>query len=86
MLQTFTKDEHLREQYRVQEEFIRVQRTERSLLRKAREEKEAALIEKEKERKEKELMKQKSIDFMLQKGCTPEQISEILGIPLNQVQ
>ncbi|WP_080808926.1 hypothetical protein [Desulfamplus magnetovallimortis] len=53
---------------------------------KERKEKEAALIEKEKERKEKELMKQKSIDFMLQKGCTPEQISEILGIPLNQVK
>ena len=127
MLQTFTKDEHLREQYRLQEEFLRAQRTERALLKKEREVKEAILKEKEmalkemalkeiafkemalkeillrkekekerkekerekkekeREKKEKERLKQQSIQFMKQQGCTPEQISEILGIPLGEV-
>jgi len=34
MLETFTKEDHLRERYRVQEEFLRVQRTERAIAKK----------------------------------------------------
>ncbi len=74
MPQIFTKDDKLREQYRLQEEFVRAQRTERALLKKEREE------------KEKERITQNSIHFMKKQGCTPEQIAEILGIPLELVR
>jgi len=61
MLQTFTRDDTLREQYRLQEEFIRVQRTEQARAKRLTErynrgqrEKEKALKDKEKALKDKE--------------------------------
>ncbi|MBF0200561.1 MAG: hypothetical protein HQK66_04480 [Desulfamplus sp.] len=38
MIATFTKDDHLREKYRVQEEFIRVQKTNEYMTEKMRQE------------------------------------------------
>ncbi|MBF0242978.1 MAG: hypothetical protein HQK64_10965 [Desulfamplus sp.] len=54
MLQTFTKDDRLREQYRLHEEFIRVQRGEEARKERLKEQYHTALIELEKERKAKE--------------------------------
>ncbi|MBF0399066.1 MAG: hypothetical protein HQK78_19990 [Desulfobacterales bacterium] len=54
MLQTFTKDDRLREQYRLHEEFLRVQRGEEAIKDKLRKQYNKALLELEKERKAKE--------------------------------
>ncbi|MBF0377084.1 MAG: PD-(D/E)XK nuclease family transposase [Desulfamplus sp.] len=54
MLQTFTKDDRLREQYRLHEEFLRVQRGEEARKERLRQQYTTALLELEKERKAKE--------------------------------
>ncbi|MBF0229762.1 MAG: PD-(D/E)XK nuclease family transposase [Desulfamplus sp.] len=54
MLQTFTKDERLREQYRLHEEFIRVQRGEEARKEKLKQQYKIALRELGQERKAKE--------------------------------
>ncbi|SLM33093.1 hypothetical protein MTBBW1_880007 [Desulfamplus magnetovallimortis] len=123
MLKTFTKDDRLREQYRLHEEFLRVQSTERELskklkqdylfttnaYKKEKEERKAALKEKETALKEKETalkekettlkeketalkekeaaieLTNKSIAFMQKKGSSPEEIAEILNIPISRI-
>ncbi|MBF0204149.1 MAG: PD-(D/E)XK nuclease family transposase [Desulfamplus sp.] len=54
MLQTFTKDDRLREQYRLHEEFVRVQRSEEARKEKLKHQYKIALLELEQERKAKE--------------------------------
>ena len=54
MLQTFTKDDRLREQYRLHEELLRVQRGEEARKEKLKQQYNTALIELAKERKAKE--------------------------------
>ncbi|MBF0377041.1 MAG: PD-(D/E)XK nuclease family transposase [Desulfamplus sp.] len=54
MLQTFTKDDRLREQYRLHEEFLRVQRGEEARKEKLKQQYNTALIELAKERRAKE--------------------------------
>ncbi|MBF0201315.1 MAG: PD-(D/E)XK nuclease family transposase [Desulfamplus sp.] len=121
MLQTFTKEDHLREQYRLREEFLRTERTEaleyqrmtekyQSVLkdkkavqkqweieRRAKEAalkaKEAAFKEREQEKKAKESavkqmekFKYNSILKLKQQGISLENISDILSIPMEEVQ
>ncbi|SLM33088.1 hypothetical protein MTBBW1_880002 [Desulfamplus magnetovallimortis] len=92
MLKTFTKDDRLREQYRLHEEFLRVQSTERELSKKLKQDylfiTNAYKNEKEARQKEKEAaieLTKKSIAFMQKKGSSPEEIAEILNIPLEDV-
>jgi predicted transposase/invertase (TIGR01784 family) len=54
-LRIFSEKEHEYDRYRARQEYIRIQETERSLLEKERQAKEAALAEKEVERKAKEV-------------------------------
>lgn len=54
MLQTFTEQDHLREKYRVQEEFIRTQKTYQAEYETAIRLRDEAIKETEKERKKKE--------------------------------
>lgn len=54
MPQTFTKDDRLREQYRLHEEFLRVQRGEEARKEKLKQQYHTALLELEKERRAKQ--------------------------------
>ncbi len=114
MLQIFTKDDRLREQYRLHEEFLRVQRTEQARMEmlnkkyiKEKQAKESALKAQEQERLEKtaalkahesalkaqksalqevEKIKRSSILYMKKKGSTREEISQLLNLPLTEVE
>ncbi|SLM33136.1 conserved hypothetical protein [Desulfamplus magnetovallimortis] len=88
MLKTFTKDDRLREQYRLREEFLRVQSTERELSKKLKQDYLFITSAYKKEKAEKEAaieLIKKSIAFMHKKGSSPEEIAEILNIPLEDV-
>ncbi len=93
MLQTFTKNDKLREQYRLHEEFLRVQRTEKALAKKLKQDYMSILKAHKKEKQAKEAALQakadltkKSVVFMKKHGTSPEEISQILNIPLEQVE
>ena len=100
MLQTFTKDDRLREQYRLHEEWLRVKRTEESrkqrLIEQYKKEKKAREQEKlarEQEKLAKEAALQKSAEIqrrsvlsLKKAGHSNEEISLLLDIPLVAVE
>lgn len=100
MLQTFTKDDRLREQYRLHEEFIRVQRGEEARKERLKQQYKIALEEleelkrlKEEERKAKEEVLQKheelkrvSVLSFKKAGYSNEAIAEMLNISLAEVE
>ena len=99
MLESFTKEDHLRERYRVQEEFLRAQRTQKEISKemkknylfvvnahkKEKAEKEAALKAKESALKAQADLKKRSIAFMKKQGISPEEIADILRMSLQDV-
>ena len=93
MLQTFTRDDHLRERYRLQEEFLRVRKTEQFELEmvnekylKEKQAKEAAQKDREATLKEVANLKKSSILFMKKLGIAKEEISQSLNIPQADVE
>ena len=92
MLNTFTKDDRLREQYRVREAFLRDQQTAQAEMKRLKKaEKAAKEAEKKakqaenKERSEKEQILAKYIKFMHDTGSTREKIAEALNISIDVV-
>ncbi len=95
MLQSFTQNQHLRERYRVQEEYARVQRTDQQILKKAIQERDtavqkmdaalkaekAALKAQEKEKREKEAIRRTAVQSLKLQGLIDEKIVELLKIP-----
>jgi len=93
MLQEFTKDDQLREQYRLHEEWLREQRYYERLMKKQQEEllKEKSLREKaEKQSKllENELKKnqKRSVLAMKESGISDKKIAEILRMSEDDVK
>ncbi|MBF0226134.1 MAG: Rpn family recombination-promoting nuclease/putative transposase [Desulfobacterales bacterium] len=93
MLQTFTKDDKLREQYRLHEEWLRVQRTEAALKEKLKKQYMDALRviqqerqAKEQERRAKEDIQKRSILTLKQMGLSNDNIVNALNIPLVEVE
>ncbi len=86
MLQTFTKNDKLREQYRLHEELLRVQSTDRAVNKELN--KAYLLIQKahKREKREKEQLQRNSVKFMQKQGNSVEEISEILNIPIEDVE
>lgn len=93
MLQTFTEDDRLREKYRLQEEFIRAQRTEQAKYARITEKYKAALkAEKAALKAEKSALqkidkfKHDTIQKMKEQGDSKEKIASLLDIPLTEVE